>query len=46
MTITQIAENLGYKSIYAFSRAFRTYVGMTPTDYKKWANEMKKDASC
>ncbi|HBN82647.1 MAG TPA: hypothetical protein DDZ89_02285 [Clostridiales bacterium] len=41
MTITDIAEELGYKSIHAFSRAFRNYVGMTPTAYKKWVDENK-----
>ena len=41
MIITYVAEKLGYKFIHAFSRAFRNYVGMTPTAYKKWVDENK-----
>ncbi|MGI6561609.1 MAG: AraC family transcriptional regulator [Clostridia bacterium] len=40
-SITEVSEVLGYKSIHAFSRAFRNFVGMAPTDYKKWVNENK-----
>lgn len=43
MSVTEISEKLGYKSIHAFSRAFHHYVGMPPTQYKKWVEENKKD---
>ena len=44
-SITATAEMIGYKSIHAFSRAFHGFVGMTPTDFRKWAEEnMEKDA--
>lgn len=34
-TITQIAEICGYSNIYFFSRQFKEYVGITPTEFQK-----------
>ena len=34
MNITQIACALGYSSIHHFTRMFKRFVGMSPTDYK------------
>ena len=34
-SISGIAEALGFSSIYAFSRAFRTRFGLSPTEYRK-----------
>ena len=44
-SVTKIAEMMGYKSIHAFSRAFTKYVGMTPSDYKRWADENREKPS-
>ncbi|MDD7645953.1 MAG: AraC family transcriptional regulator [Ruminococcus bromii] len=41
-SITKVAELMGFKSIHAFSRAYKKYVGMAPREYKKWAEENKK----
>jgi len=38
----QIAELLGYSSIYSFSRAFKNYFGISPRDYK---NQLKTTQS-
>lgn len=35
VSITQIAENLGYKSIHSFSRAFSKYFGYPPSKHTK-----------
>jgi len=35
MSISDIADMLGYSSIHYFSRVFKTKTGMTPTEYKK-----------
>lgn len=35
MNITQIAGVLGYSSIHHFTRMFKRFVGISPTDYKK-----------
>lgn len=35
MTVTEIAETLGYDTIHAFSKTFKKHYGMSPTDYKK-----------
>ena len=35
MSITQIAENLGYSTIHHFSHSFRKTTGMSPSEYKK-----------
>lgn len=34
VSITNIAEKLGYKSIHSFSRAFSNYYGVSPSKYK------------
>ena len=34
-SITQIAESVGYTSVYHFSKMFRIYTGQSPTEYKK-----------
>lgn len=34
-TIAEVAQELGYQSIYDFSRAFKKYVGIAPSKYKK-----------
>lgn len=31
-TVTEVAEEVGYGSIYSFSRAFRTHFGINPSD--------------
>lgn len=42
-SVTKVAELMGFKSIRAFSRAYKKYVGMAPREYKKWAEEDKKN---
>ena len=42
-SVTKVAELMGFKSIHAFSRAYKKYVGMAPREYKKWAEEDKKN---
>ena len=42
-SVTTVAELMGFKSIHAFSRAYKKYVGMAPREYKKWAEEDKKN---
>ena len=42
-SVTKVAELMGFKSIPAFSRAYKKYVGMAPREYKKWAEEDKKN---
>lgn len=34
MRVTEVAEALGYKSVYFFSRQFKDYVGMSPLEYR------------
>ncbi len=34
-SIGEIAENCGFASIYAFSRAFKNIIGIAPSDFKK-----------
>lgn len=34
LSITQIAQMLQYSSVYAFSKAFHAYYGMSPRDYR------------
>ena len=33
-TVTHTAKEIGYSSIYSFSRAFKTHFGMSPSEYK------------
>ena len=33
MPISDIAESVGFKSIYHFSKTFKNIVGYTPTEY-------------
>lgn len=34
MSVSEVAERLGFSSIYAFSRAFKTRFGISPQNYK------------
>ena len=34
-SVTAVAENLGFSSVYAFSRAFKNHFGISPTGSKK-----------
>lgn len=34
-SIAQVAESVGYSSVYHFSKMFRTYTGMSPSQYAK-----------
>ena len=34
-SVSAVAEKLGFSSIYVFSRAFKNYFGISPSDYKK-----------
>ena len=42
MSITSVAEALGYQSIHAFSRAFHREIGLSPREYKRWAEDNRK----
>ena len=33
-SVTDTAKEIGYGSIYSFSRAFKTHFGMSPSEYK------------
>ena len=35
LSVTQIAEQCGYESVYSFSRAFKKETGMSPTTWKR-----------
>ncbi len=35
LTVLEISDRIGYKSQHYFSKVFKAYTGMTPTDYKK-----------
>jgi len=37
-SISDIAQSLGYLNIYDFSRAFKKYVGISPSKYEKHLN--------
>ncbi|RXZ81307.1 AraC family transcriptional regulator [Paenibacillaceae bacterium] len=41
-SVTQIAEKLHYQSIHSFSKAFRNYYGISPTEYQTLAANLKK----
>ena len=34
-SVKQVSESVGYNSIYHFSKMFKIYVGVSPTEYKK-----------
>ncbi len=34
-SIAQVAESVGYNSIYHFSKMFKSYTGISPSEYKK-----------
>lgn len=34
-SIEQVAESVGYSSVYHFSKMFKTYTGISPTEYAK-----------
>ena len=34
-SIEQVAQSVGYNSIYHFSKMFKQYVGVSPTEYAK-----------
>jgi len=34
-SIAQVAESVGYNSVYHFSKMFKTYTGISPTEYAK-----------
>lgn len=38
LSISQISEQLGYSSLYAFSKAFKEYFGISPKKYKNQNN--------
>jgi AraC-like DNA-binding protein len=35
LNITQIAEKLGFENIYYFSRKFKSFYGISPSEYRK-----------
>ena len=37
-SITQVSESVGYRSVYHFSKMFRIYTGMSPSEYAKTAH--------
>ena len=41
MSITEIAERLGYSSLYAFSRAFKEKFGVSPKQYERTEKDKK-----
>ena len=47
MTVTQVAESLGFQSLHHFSKAFRRFAGCSPTAYKngKLPEEKKPEAN-
>ena len=34
-SISQVAGSVGYRSVYHFSKMFKTYTGLNPTEYAK-----------
>ncbi len=38
LSITALSEKLNFSDVYSFSRFFKTYVGCSPTDYRKNQN--------
>ena len=38
-TITRVAKSLGYHDLAYFSKLFKGYYGMTPSQYRKWHSQ-------
>lgn len=45
MMVMEIAHRLGYENAYYFSKVFRKYIGMPPTDYQKRLEDEKSTRS-
>ncbi|HJA64989.1 MAG TPA: response regulator [Candidatus Mediterraneibacter cottocaccae] len=43
LLISEIACRLGYENTYYFSKVFRKYMGMSPTDYQKHIKKEERD---
>lgn len=41
-TVTKVSELMGFKSIHAFSRAYKKHVGVAPREYKKQVDESRR----
>ena len=41
MSVTETAERMGYKSIHAFSKAFKKHEGMTASEFRRYVMENK-----
>lgn len=41
LNISEIAENLGFRSLYYFSRLFKKHTGQSPSDYRKKQDRAK-----
>jgi len=44
LTVSRIAENLGFGSLRSFNRTFLKYTQMTPSDYRAWSRFKDKNA--
>ena len=44
LTVSRIAENLGFGSLRSVNRTFLKYAQMTPSDYRAWSRFKDKDA--
>ena len=44
LTVSRIAENLGFGSLRSFNRTFLKYAQMTPSDYRAWSRFKDKNA--
>ncbi|MOA67458.1 DNA-binding transcriptional regulator AraC [compost metagenome] len=40
--VTEIALSIGYPDLYAFTRAFTSYFGLSPTKYRKGGSAANK----
>lgn len=43
MSVTEVAERMGYQSVHAFSRAFHKQVGMAPSAYRELAENGRQE---
>ena len=41
LMVMEIAYRLGYENAYYFSKVFRKYMGMSPTDYQRRMEDEK-----